>query len=93
LQVRDKELKGLLGDARFYSITYRLFKLPEAIETLCEDYGQACKYKVWQRQQQGQRRFPSPRFLPCWPGSAADSDLSLCWQTGRGLCDWRGPGG
>ncbi|KAI3425191.1 hypothetical protein D9Q98_008960 [Chlorella vulgaris] len=45
IEVRDKELKGLLGEARFYSITYRLFKLPEAIETLCEDYGQACKYK------------------------------------------------
>ncbi|KAI3425190.1 hypothetical protein D9Q98_008959 [Chlorella vulgaris] len=45
IEVRDKELMGLLGDARFYSITYRLFKLPEAIETLCEDYGQACKYK------------------------------------------------
>lgn len=46
LQVRDRELKGLLGDARFFSITYRLFKLPEAMETLCEDYGQACKYLV-----------------------------------------------
>lgn len=46
MQVRDKELKALLGEARFYSVTYRLFKLPDAIETLCEDYGQACKYKV-----------------------------------------------
>jgi len=46
--VRDKELKELLGSARFFSVTYRLFKLPEAIETLCEDYGQACRYKVRQ---------------------------------------------
>ena len=46
MQVRDAELKELLGDARFFSVTYRLFKLPEAIETLCEDYGQACKYLV-----------------------------------------------
>ncbi|PSC70020.1 Arsenite methyltransferase [Micractinium conductrix] len=45
IEVRDKELKALLGEARFYSVTYRLFKLPDAIETLCEDYGQACKYK------------------------------------------------
>lgn len=45
IEVRDRELRELLGDARFFSITYRLFKLPEAIETLCEDYGQACKYK------------------------------------------------
>jgi hypothetical protein len=46
VQVRDKELQQLLGEARFFSITYRLFKLPDAIETLCEDYGQACKYKA-----------------------------------------------
>lgn len=46
LQVRDRELKELLGEARFFSVTYRLFKLPEAMETLCEDYGQACKYLV-----------------------------------------------
>jgi hypothetical protein len=46
MQVRDAELKELLGDARFFSVTYRLFKLPEAIETPCEDYGQACKYLV-----------------------------------------------
>lgn len=46
MQVRDKELRGLLGEARFFSVTYRLFKLPDAIETLCEDYGQACKYKA-----------------------------------------------
>lgn len=44
IEVRDRELKELLGDARFFSVTYRLFKLPEAMETLCEDYGQACKY-------------------------------------------------
>jgi len=44
-QVRDPELQALLGEARFFSITYRLFKL-EGVETTCEDYGQACKYKV-----------------------------------------------
>ena len=41
----DPELKGLLGEARFFSITYRLFKL-EGVETTCEDYGQAARYKV-----------------------------------------------
>ena len=49
MQVRDPELKGLLGEARFFSITYRLFKL-EGVETTCEDYGQAARYKVlWKR--------------------------------------------
>ena len=44
-QVRDPELLQLLGEARFFSITYRLFKLA-GVETTCEDYGQACRYKV-----------------------------------------------
>ena len=44
-QVRDKELSALLGEARFTSVTYRLFKLPGRVETLCEDYGEAVKYK------------------------------------------------
>ena len=36
----------MLGEAKFYSLTYRLFKLPEGrLETLCEDYGQYAVYK------------------------------------------------
>ncbi len=46
VQVRDAELSELLGEAKFFSITYRLFKVPGRLETLCEDYGQAAKYKV-----------------------------------------------
>lgn len=38
--------RSLLGPARFFSITYRLFKLPGMLETLCEDYGQVLRYKV-----------------------------------------------
>ena len=38
-----KELKRLLGDTKFYSITYRLFKLD--LEPNCEDYGQYAIYK------------------------------------------------
>ena len=35
----------MLGEAKFYSLTYRL-KLPEGrLETLCEDYGQYAVYK------------------------------------------------
>ena len=33
-----------VGEAKFYSITFRLFKLP-GLETLCEDYGQVATYK------------------------------------------------
>ena len=45
IDVLDAELKGLLGRSTFYSITYRLFKVPGRLESLCEDYGQAVKYK------------------------------------------------
>ena len=42
IEIHDPELKAILGEAKFFSITYRLFKLPEGmLETLCEDYGQA----------------------------------------------------
>lgn len=43
IDVKDEELKELVGEARFYSITFRLFKLPD-LETLCEDYGQYACY-------------------------------------------------
>lgn len=45
IEISDPELKDLVGRARFYSITYRLFKLPSHLETLCEDYGQYAVYK------------------------------------------------
>ncbi|KAG2439076.1 hypothetical protein HYH02_006603 [Chlamydomonas schloesseri] len=45
IQIHDAELRDLVGEARFYSITYRLFKVPGQIEDLCEDYGQVAVYK------------------------------------------------
>jgi len=45
ISVDDPELKEVVGEARFYSITYRLFKVPGRLETLCEDYGQVAVYK------------------------------------------------
>jgi arsenite methyltransferase len=45
IEVQDPELAELLGEAKFYSLTYRLFKLPPGrLETLCEDYGQFAYY-------------------------------------------------
>ena len=44
LGVTDEVLKAKLGAARFFSATYRLFKL-DGLEPLCEDYGQAVIYK------------------------------------------------
>ena len=46
IAVEDEALAELLGEAKFYSLTYRLFKLPPGrLETLCEDYGQFAVYK------------------------------------------------
>lgn len=44
IEVLDPELKAALGQARFYSATYRLFAL-DGLEPACEDYGQAVIYR------------------------------------------------
>ncbi len=44
LTVDNPEIEKRLGVHRFYSATYRLFKIPE-LEEACEDYGQAVIYK------------------------------------------------
>lgn len=44
IEIQDAELGSKLGNARFYSATYRLFKLDD-LEPACEDYGQAVIYK------------------------------------------------
>lgn len=44
LAIDNVALQAKLGRRRFFSATYRLFKLDE-LEPACEDYGQAVKYK------------------------------------------------
>ena len=44
LEVTDPQLAARTGAVSFYSATYRLFKLA-ALESACEDYGQAVIYK------------------------------------------------
>eukprot|EP00933_Yihiella_yeosuensis_P060263 TRINITY_DN6258_c1_g1_i1.p1 TRINITY_DN6258_c1_g1~~TRINITY_DN6258_c1_g1_i1.p1 ORF type:complete len:361 (-),score=72.02 TRINITY_DN6258_c1_g1_i1:101-1183(-) len=44
ITVNNKKLEGKLGCIKFYSATYRLFKLDD-LESHCEDYGQAVIYK------------------------------------------------
>lgn len=43
MTVNHAGLEAILGNATFYSITYRLFKLPD-LEDRCEDYGQVATY-------------------------------------------------
>lgn len=44
LDITDPELAARVGQLRFYSATYRLFNI-DALESACEDYGQAVSYK------------------------------------------------
>lgn len=43
LDITDSKLSSRAGNLRFYSATYRLFKL-DGLESACEDYGQAVIY-------------------------------------------------
>lgn len=44
IEIEDERLRDAVRGVRFYSATYRLFKLP-SLESACEDYGQAVVYK------------------------------------------------
>ena len=43
ISITDPKLAAKLGNTRFYSATYRLFKLDD-LELACEDHGQAVIY-------------------------------------------------
>ena len=45
LSLTNKDIEKLIGFAKFYSATYRLFKIPEFDNTDGEDYGLKIKYK------------------------------------------------
>ena len=49
IKITDKKLKEIVGEVKFYSITYRLWKLND-LDTVCEDYGQFAIYKGGQAQ-------------------------------------------
>ncbi|HEY8263766.1 MAG TPA: methyltransferase domain-containing protein, partial [Methyloceanibacter sp.] len=44
IEVKNEIIRKKLGQAQFFSATYRLFKL-DGLESACEDYGQAVVYK------------------------------------------------
>jgi len=44
IAVEDERISEIIGNINFYSVTYRLIKLPD-LENDCEDYGQAVRYK------------------------------------------------
>lgn len=44
IEIHDPKIRALIGAARFYSITYRLFKIA-SLDYQCEDYGQSVTYR------------------------------------------------
>jgi arsenite methyltransferase len=44
IDIEDEKLSAAVRDVRFFSATWRLFKLP-TLESACEDYGQAVVYR------------------------------------------------
>ena len=44
ITIENHELELTVGDIKFYSVTYRLWKI-DGLESDCEDYGQAVAYK------------------------------------------------
>ena len=44
LAIQNPAIEAKLGQTKFFSATYRLFKILE-LESACEDYGQAVRYK------------------------------------------------
>lgn len=44
LELKNEAVRRRIGHIRFFSATYRLFKIP-GLESACEDYGQAVAYR------------------------------------------------
>lgn len=82
LEVDDPELKAMVGEARFSSATYRLFRL-EGLEPSCEDYGQAVIYKG------GIAHSPDAFELDADHRIARNRVFPVCGNTWRMLADTR----
>ena len=44
IEIIDEQMKKVIGKTKFYSVTYRLWKI-EDLDSVCEDYGQFAVYK------------------------------------------------
>ena len=44
IEITDKEIQKLVGKTKFFSVTYRLWKI-NGLDSVCEDYGQFAIYK------------------------------------------------
>jgi len=70
ITINNKTVESKIGHIRFFSATYRLFKLPGQLEPDCEDYGQAVIYKgsiehnSYSWELDGHHEFPAGKVYP-----------------------------
>lgn len=82
ITVDNEELEDKLGDINFFSVTYRLFKL-DGLESDCEDYGQAVKYKGTVSEEKASFDLDDHHNFP------AGKVMSVCGNTYKMLHDTR----
>ncbi|UTA46661.1 methyltransferase domain-containing protein [Simiduia sp. 21SJ11W-1] len=82
ITIENPALKNKCGNIRFFSATYRLFKLPE-LEPFCEDYGQAVIYKGTIAEQPHSFSLDKHHHLP------TGKVFPVCGNTWRMLADTR----
>lgn len=82
LAVENEAMRQKLGQARFFSATYRLFKL-DGLEPACEDYGQAVVYKGGVAEQPDAFELDGHHFIE------KGKVFPVCGNTWRMLADTR----
>lgn len=82
ITVENEELQILLGDIKFYSVTYRLLKI-EGLESDCEDYGQAVVYKGGVPENENAFALDDHHYFP------KGKVMSVCGNTYKMLHDTR----
>lgn len=82
LEITDDTLRAKIAGIRFYSATYRLFKL-EGLESACEDYGQAVIYKGTMEEQADTFLLDKHHLMP------TGKVFPVCGNTWRMLHDTR----
>ena len=80
--VENEELEILLGDIKFYSVTYRLMKI-DGLESDCEDYGQAVNYKGGIPEEENAFLLDDHHYFP------KGKVMSVCGNTYKMLYDTR----
>jgi SAM-dependent methyltransferase len=82
IEITNETVKRKLGVAKFFSATYRLFKL-DGLDTACEDYGQAVIYKGTVAEQPDVFELDGHHLIERWKA------FTVCGNTWRMLAETR----